>query len=57
MVFIAGWSSPVARQAHNLKVVRFKSHSRTQSTLQGMNLQGFSVQAVYAAKNIFERLA
>ncbi len=30
MVSIAGWSSPVARQAHNLKVVRFKSHSRTQ---------------------------
>ena len=34
-----------------------KSHSRTQSTLQDMNLQVFSVQAVYAAKNIFERHA
>ena len=41
MVLIAGWSSPVARQAHNLKVVRFKSHSRTQSTLQVQKLAGF----------------
>ncbi len=29
---IAGWSSLVARQAHNLKVVRFKSHPRNQKT-------------------------
>ena len=28
--YIAGWSSPVARRAHNPKVVRFKSHSRNQ---------------------------
>ena len=27
---IAGWSSSVARRAHNPKVVRFKSHSRNQ---------------------------
>ena len=27
---IAGWSSLVARRAHNPKVVRFKSHSRNQ---------------------------
>ena len=28
--YIAGWSSSVARRAHNPKVVRFKSHSRNQ---------------------------
>ena len=39
--YIAEWSSPVARRAHNPKVVRFKSHSRNQkkkTTHQG----GFS---------------
>ena len=31
---IAGWSSSVARRAHNPKVVRFKSHSRNQKRKQ-----------------------
>ena len=36
---IAGWSSSVARRAHNPKVVRFKSHSRNQ--LKPLKTLGF----------------
>ena len=40
--FIAGWSSPVARQAHNLKVRKFKSYPRNQIKARQLNeLAGF----------------
>ena len=38
--FIAGWSSPVARQAHNLKVVG--SNPAPATSWKGLEMLGFS---------------
>ena len=54
MIFIAGWSSPVARQAHNLKVVgsnptpatNFKQHGGMRDVMSGG-----TVYQVYVLQN------
>jgi hypothetical protein len=38
---IAGWSSPVARQAHNLKVASSNLAPATKSSFQVGDLEGF----------------
>ena len=38
----AGWSSPVARQAHNLKVVSSNLAPATKKPRQAFSLAGFS---------------
>ena len=40
---IAGWSSLVARRAHNPKVVRFKSHSRNQKRFHSRYNFGYGI--------------
>ena len=45
----AGWSSPVARQAHNLKVAGSNPAPATKSARQVNDLAGFSVSAGFIA--------
>ena len=49
----AGWSSPVARQAHNLKVVRFKSHSRTQIKRKLVGFLFFCKEKIHIPEKTF----
>jgi hypothetical protein len=53
--FIAGWSSPVARQAHNLKVTGSNPVPATKSkTPQSLGLRGFGFWTPVAGKNAGE---
>jgi hypothetical protein len=50
--FAAGWSSPVARQAHNLKVVSSNLTPATKITRQLKQLAGFCFREILAEKMI-----
>ena len=49
---IAGWSSPVARQAHNLKVVGSNPAPATNIVLDNIKLSRTSFYAIF---NVFTR--
>ena len=54
---IAGWSSLVARRAHNPKVVRFKSHSRNQKRKQSIwTAFSFLERCVPLSRNVMRTL-
>ena len=42
-IYIAGWSSSVARRAHNPEVVRFKSHPRNQKRFHSRYNFGYGI--------------